>query len=194
MIFLSIAMYYFFFIYQKELEIKYDENNLTASDYTVQVENPPKNAIDPEEWREFFTKFSEKFVHSCTIVINNEDLVKALVRRRILHEQLKLCLPGVDIKDIKQFEALRPKIRKEVTSLLKKLEDIKERIVELSKDEKIDDVNQVFVTFETERGERRALKALSYGHLERTFNSKTIKFMGKVLKVSEPTEPTAIRW
>jgi len=211
MLFLVIAMYFMFFIYQKKLEVRFDEEELTASDYTVQVKNPPKDALDPEEWRTFFSKFSEKFVHSCTIVINNDSLVKSLVRRRILMRQLKILLPpGVDLKGDKA-EAFKSKIRKEVlplnvklgfsnnaSSLLKQIFDVEKKIIKLSKDEKIDEVNHVFVTFETENSQRKALETLSHGYLEKSLNRKRMatmpKFKNILLEINEPTEPTAVRW
>jgi hypothetical protein len=46
--------------YLSKLEIRYDEDNTSAPDYTVIVRNPPPEAYDPEEWRDFFERYSSK--------------------------------------------------------------------------------------------------------------------------------------
>jgi len=193
MLFIICAMYIMFFVTQKKLAIQYDEEELTASDYSVQVTHPPKRAINPDEWRDFFSQFGE--VNSCTVVLNNEKLVKALVTRRRFVDQLELVLPpGIDVKadeaEILKFKDAQP--------LMKKIKDIEAEIIELSKDKKIDEVINVFCTFETENSQRKALAALSCGYLQRTLNMKSMakipKFLDEHLVVQEPSEPTAIRW
>mmetsp|Transcript_35932 Transcript_35932/g.83825 ORF Transcript_35932/g.83825 Transcript_35932/m.83825 type:complete len:799 (+) Transcript_35932:803-3199(+) len=212
MIWVTIAMYLFFFVIQKKLYKEYDDTHLTTSDYAIEVKNPPKRAVDPNEWKDFFTQFSEKFVSSVTVVINNRDLVRTLVKRRLLLEQLKFMLPrGVDIKNI---ELLRSAIQKEVTpkwknmfqplgfchtplSLFKEIDDVEKVIRKLAKDEQIDDVKHVFVTFETTNGQKTALEALSFGLLDNFFNSKMSaipKFRDTYLKIEEAAEASAVRW
>ena len=39
---------------QKKLEIAFDESEQTASDYTVVVQDPDPDAVDPDEWKGFF--------------------------------------------------------------------------------------------------------------------------------------------
>ena len=46
--------------YLSKLEVRYDEDNTSAPDYTVIVRNPPKDAYDVEEWKNFFEKFATK--------------------------------------------------------------------------------------------------------------------------------------
>ena len=125
--------------------------------------------------------------------------------------QLKILLPpGVDLKGDKA-EAFKSKIREEAlplnvklgfsknaSSLLKQIFDVEKQIIKLSKDGKIDEVNHVFVTFETENSQRKALETLSHGCLEKSLNKKRVatmpKFKNVVLEINEPTEPTAVRW
>lgn len=40
--------------YLRRQEIAFDEDEQTAQDYSVRVTNPPPDATDPEEWRNFF--------------------------------------------------------------------------------------------------------------------------------------------
>jgi len=48
MLLIYVAMYLCFYVAQKKLEIKLDEDHLTASNYAIEVKNPPKNALNPE--------------------------------------------------------------------------------------------------------------------------------------------------
>jgi hypothetical protein len=41
-------------------EVRFDEDKVTSTDYSIIVKNPPKDAYDPDEWRDFFTQFAEK--------------------------------------------------------------------------------------------------------------------------------------
>ena len=59
--------------------------------------------------------------------------------------------------------------------------------------------HQVFVTFESEEGQRAALSSLSVGRIDAMMNSigslpSGAVFKDRVLKVGEPTEPNAVRW
>lgn len=59
------------------------------------------------------------------------------------------------------------------------------------------DVSRVFVTFETEEGQRAALSALSIGRFDIISNNKSKSgalFKDVVLNVGEPSEPSAVRW
>ena len=60
-------------------------------------------------------------------------------------------------------------------------------------------VCKVFVTFETEEGQRAALSALAIGRLDAMMGNKaacapSALFRGKILLVDEPAEPSAVRW
>jgi len=57
--FLSIA----FFVtsrYLRAREVRFDEDKVTTTDYSIMVKNPPPDAKDPDEWRDFFSQFAEK--------------------------------------------------------------------------------------------------------------------------------------
>mmetsp|Transcript_40019 Transcript_40019/g.93951 ORF Transcript_40019/g.93951 Transcript_40019/m.93951 type:complete len:713 (+) Transcript_40019:964-3102(+) len=204
MIVLTLAMYYFFFRLQKRLETYYDEENLTTQDYAIQVKNPPARSIDPDDWRDFFDPFSEEFVNSVTVVINNEDLVNALVERRVLIENLKFLLPAGTVlnedtkADIREKASCLFLCNDAPLKLLKKIDAVEERIAALADEDKIDEVTHVFVTFETELGKRNVMQAFSYGKLDRRFNTKRmeqiLQFRDRYLEIDEPAEPSAVRW
>jgi hypothetical protein len=66
--------------YQRRLELHYDESVLTASDFSVQVDKPPADATDPDEWKEFFSQFGP--VGYVTVVLHNSELLHKLQQRR----------------------------------------------------------------------------------------------------------------
>lgn len=46
--------------YLSKLEVRFDEDNTRPTDYTLVVRNPPNDAYDVEEWRDFFERFASK--------------------------------------------------------------------------------------------------------------------------------------
>ena len=57
--------------------------------------HPPKDARDPTEWKQFFEKASGGgHVTVCTIALDNEDLVRALLTRRMKLMHLEMMLPS----------------------------------------------------------------------------------------------------
>ncbi|KAI2492655.1 hypothetical protein MHU86_21895 [Fragilaria crotonensis] len=71
--------------------INLDNASLTTTDYAVEVRNPPKDARDPDEWKQFFDQFGQ--VASITVALDNEELVRALLLRRTLMSKLEDLLP-----------------------------------------------------------------------------------------------------
>jgi len=88
-----------FVSYQNQVEVRLDEGKTSASDYSILISNPPDDAVDPEEWREFFdgllgelTGEKQQQVTLCTIALNNHRLLKNLVQRRKDLKLLKTLL------------------------------------------------------------------------------------------------------
>jgi hypothetical protein len=68
-------------MYQKRMEIKYDEDEQTAQDYSIVITNPPHDANDPEEWRKFFhDNFNGAHTTTCTIAGKSRKCFAALSR------------------------------------------------------------------------------------------------------------------
>jgi len=59
-----------FMRYLSKKEVRFDEDNTSAPDYSIVVRNPPPDAIDPDEWRDFFDTFSDKAVTVCTVALS----------------------------------------------------------------------------------------------------------------------------
>lgn len=195
------ATWLFFFVflagmsmYLRAREIRFDEDKLTSSDYSVLVKNPPADALDPEEWRDFFEQFSEKQVTVVTIHLNNEEMLKKLYMRRVHRDNLRRLLPkGTDLDDedavrvavdthVRERDA-EPKgcfgllLEYAVFKLLRKFgmmleaEQLVEMVYDLTFEIKqlqteTYRASKVFVTFETEEGMRSALSALSASKMD----------------------------
>ena len=215
--------------YQRKKEVRFDEDKSTATDYSIKVCNPPPDAYDPDVWKDFFETFSEKQVTVVTVALNNEELLNALVMRRIFRNKLRQLLPpNVNLDDEAEVEReinahvvkresqergcfekmfwclVVPLLRLPpfhmfhyAETLVEKIDFWTNKVKELQ--ERKYHVTNVFVTFETEEGQRSALAALKVGSIDlaRQRSHKIgphALFHGRILKIVVPAEPNAIRW
>jgi hypothetical protein len=184
---------------QRKAEIVFDEAIQTASDYSIKISNPPPDALDPEEWRQFFLRYADnkRGVVMVTIAIDNAPLLKALIRRRQKLQQLAYMLPpGTDMTDsIQVWNLIFTTARKpwlsylylatDATKLWHDVQQLEEEIRGLVQ-QKYKAV-AVFVTFDTERSQRDALHALSMGKVHIWYNALDRNRFGRggVLQVRE---------
>jgi hypothetical protein len=194
---------------------------------SVGINNPPPDAVDPEEWRQFFDQFADSQVTVVTIALDNEDLVRRMVNRRVFQNQLRMKLPkDIDLEDKTAVRAAVGEIIRNqaeiekgcfgrlldcavfpllnvlnmflpVDKLADKIDVLTDEIKELQG--RKFNATQVYVTFESEEGQRTALAALTVGKFDILLNrtsavSQGNLFQGRILQVSEPEEPNAIRW
>jgi len=216
-IFVAVAVFWACYR-QINMEIKYDEAEQSASDYSITVDNPPRDAYDPVEWKTFFesnfvSKDGDNVHATCvTVVLNNQILVDKLVRRKKLllamelnlmqgktFDQYDLESAVVDSMPVARWKMLI--CRAKDGQLMKtEIDTITEEIKELQKEQY--DVSQIFVTFEHEVSQRNVLEALivakSAIHLNKTdvhSENSGYLFRGKhLLSVYEPEYPSDIRW
>ena len=184
--------------YQKQRELQYDEQILTAQDYSIVVYNPPLDATAPQEWKEFFEQFGA--VVYVTVALDNETLVDALVKRRALLQKAGYKLPGFEDKvPLQEFPA---NLRDEHPLMYRNFQKAQAKChnLLLGKDY---DATSIFVTFETELAQRKALEALMVSKVAIATNDATaltalpesLKFRGTlVLDITEADEPSVIRW
>ena len=186
----------------------------TAQDYSIRINNPPRDAKDPEEWRKFFENaFEGSHITVLTIAVDNDILVKTLVERREIYRKIENGLePGTSMSNLNlaYLAAKEEEERSWFGNLLAMvapgLPEMYARYVALSAKvqgmAQLDfPVTNVFVIFETETAQRQVLEKLSVGTLY-VYRNKTTKlpdpkylFRGNlVLDVSEPDEPSSIRW
>jgi hypothetical protein len=207
MLFVCLALYVLAKV-SRYKEVKFDEASRTTTDYSVEVVNPPKDAKDVDEWKEFFAQFG----HVCviTVALDNEELLQKLIERRSLVYALEKIQPlgvEIDLKDIasavktalpvpcywKLFGTL------DAETIQKRIASIDEMIdTDLSKREY--GVSNVFVIFVEEKAQQNTLQALQVPALQLYRNNTSILarnnvFRGKhLLHVMEPTEPSSVRW
>lgn len=218
-----------FNMYLRAREVRFDEDKVTTSDYTVLVKNPPEDAKDPNEWRDFFQKFASDGdkVTTVTVALDNQDLIGRLATRRVYRENLRLKLTS-DV-DLDNDEAVLLAIDKynqelaeqplgfigcilkciapffKIVGMMLTADELYENITRLTGEikelqEKEYYASKVFVTFETENGQRTALTALNVGVADQRANRLGSRppdchFRGElILDVQEPAEPSAIRY
>ncbi len=199
--------------FMRKEEIKFDEDEQTAQDYSVQIKNPPPDAKNPDEWRAFFKEnFDGAEVVVCTCAVENDLLVKALVERREVVRTIHAMQPEhstalLDIaKSAAHIERQRGLMARFMAKIVPGIPEYYSRLVALKG--KVEGLAQleypvtnIFVTFETEQAQRQVLKALSVGYKNATKNNASALsdpkhlFRGKhVLDVAEPEEPNTIVW
>jgi hypothetical protein len=198
--------------YLKHQEIQFDEDEQTAQDYSVQISNPPADARDPDEWKKFFQETcGGAHATVVTIAVDNDLLVRTLVERRErLSTISNMQEPGTSMKmlDLARVAAAEERGRNIWARLFAMvapgIPEHFSRLVAL--DAKVEGLAQldypvtnVFITFETEKDQRKVLSSLSVGSLAshrndaKALSDPKYLFRGQyVLNVSEPD--VSIEW
>jgi hypothetical protein len=207
MLFMCLALYVLAKV-SRYKEVNLDDASQTTTDYSVEVANPPKDAKDVEEWKDFFGQFGH--VTAITIALDNNDLLQMLMERRSLINALEQIQPlgvEVDLKDIASAVKTASPIpwywklygTLDAETIHKRIASIDEMIdKDLSKREY--EVSNVFVIFDEEKAQQHALQALQVPALPLYRNNTSILasnhvFRGKhLLHVMEPPEPSSVRW
>lgn len=178
-------------------EVVFDEAAQTTSDYSIQVLDPPSGDYDPDEWASFFSQFGR--VAAVTVAVDNEALTDVLIARRALLKRLTGRLPldfAFDKYDLAAaVRAAAPLVWYEKLTattapaqLYSKIMEYDEQVKELMNTHY--DVASVFVTFDKEHYQRKALSRIS----SRSTDDKLL-FKGlHKLRIVEPKEPNSIRW
>ncbi|CAJ1969146.1 unnamed protein product [Cylindrotheca closterium] len=190
----------------------FDEDEQTAQDYSIRISNPPKTAIDPDQWYDFFYKNFNAKAAVVTCAVENDLLIKTLVERRECTRLIEMALGPEESTEDNNLAKIAAKIERDRNALDRWIARISAGMPELysrlvTLDAKVKGLAQldyhvtnVFVTFETEEDQRRVLSELSVGFWQSQINDrkavpKEYLFDGeRVLYVSEPDEPSAIRW
>ena len=199
--------------YQKKWEVVFEEDEETAHDYSVVIQNPPEDASDANEWKEYFEKNFNARVAVVTIGIDNDLLVRTLVERREVLRSLELALePGasLDVLTLARISSKIEKGRNVLQSIFRqvvhgipeffgRLTVLTSRVQGLAQQDY--KVRNVFITFEKESTRLRILNEFAIGTLELNGymnkdnqGNKRLKFRDKMLKVRQPDEPATIRW
>ena len=200
--------------YLDRMEVAFDEDEQTAQDYSIVIQNPPGDATDPNEWRAFFKdNFDGAHVTACTIAVDNDLLVRSLVERREILRKIEmmlepgtsldtLTLAGIAAKELRHrrvIQHIMASLSPGVPELFGQVVVLNARVQGLAQQDY--PATKVFITFETEAGQRRVLSALNYGSRDVSKNKIAAAketqhlFRGELLlSVSEPDEPNTVRW
>ena len=195
-------------LYQRRKQVTFDEQEQTAQDYSIEITNPPADATEPEEWQEFFESRFGGHVTCCTVTINNDLLIKALVERREVLSHLEEKLKdGTMIDPLKLSELAakeehnrlcKSRLSPGMPELVGRLIVLNARIQGLAQQEYR--ATRVFCTFETESIQVQVLYKMAVGTFTSSRNrthkiNSNLLFRGEhVLHVREPEEPNCIRW
>jgi len=215
LIFVILAVYLINYL-QRKHAVDFDKNEQTSTDYSIKVNNPPSTAQDPDSWKRFFeSAFKDITVNVCTVAINNQGLVRALIDRRKFLVALEDMLPrekNLDVNDLKNSakECRVPLLKKIfccgcnsperlVAKIQEKEIEIVEQVTALRKE---CSVTSVFVTFDTEQSQRTVLEELTVARRDEkdVIQEKLFCYkqgdeqIGRVLRIVEPDEPSSIRW
>lgn len=198
--FVLVAVFCFMFT-QKKRATEFDEAEQSSSDYSIVITNSPNNAKDPEIWKEFFeSKFKDVHVSACTIALNNDLLINTLVRRRKLLLQLQDIFPVEESFDENDLDNVVEKcppvpawkkwfcLGSDAKDIHNTIRNVEKQIRKLSQNDY--NVSNVFVTFETQHAQQKVLESMSVPILRKYSSSNELKFEGKVLRVSRPSEPS----
>ena len=198
--------------YLKRKVNDFDLAEQTANDYSIVVLNPPEDAFDVNEWKEFFESAAEDVhVTLCSVILDNHELINALMKRRQLLLKIQNRLPfGVkfEFDEVDKFidKCVEPSwitkkllFQKSSKEIQKEIEQLRKDIAKFSK--KDYKVSSVYITLETEEVQRTLLTKLDTS-IFRAVNQRIPSdypqeclFRKKLLlRVEEPDEPESIRW
>jgi len=199
-------------LFQRRKQIAFDEQEQTAQDYSIEIYNPPGDATEPEEWKEFFESRFGGHLTCCTVTIDNDLLVRALAERREvlfrIEEHLKegsglntlsLSEHAGNVEHNRHFlSRLKSRLSPDIPELVWRLSVLNARIQGLAQLEYR--ATRVFCTFETEGAQRHILSQMTVGSIAAMRNNThkvnpNLLFRGElVLHVREAEEPSTIRW
>lgn len=207
-------------LHLKHQEVLFDEKQQTAQDYSIKINDPPPDALDPKDWRKYFDEqFDGAQATVVTVVVNNDLLVQALIKRRIILQKIAarfkkgestrlLHVAKVAAEEERGRTALkrwavRFGLSSGVTELYVELVAQNARIQALAQLEY--KATKVYVSFETEADQRHVLTKLSVGRVPAKKNDVTCVsdpkylFKGKggekyVVHAVEAEEPNTVHW
>lgn len=99
MLFLLPTIYIFLGYYLDNHANEFDEDEQTAQDYSICIKFPPPESRNPRKWRNYFEEtFPGVEVVAVSCNLNNDLLVKALVKRREVLRRMEVYLErGTDM-------------------------------------------------------------------------------------------------
>jgi hypothetical protein len=123
MMFLLPTIYFWLGWYLNKHAVKFDEDEQSAQDYSIIIKHPPPDATNPRKWRKYFeSTFPGVEVIAVTCNVNNDLLVKALVKRREVLRRMEVYLDSgtdMDIDNLALLAAMEAKNRSKYFGAMK---------------------------------------------------------------------------
>lgn len=139
------------------------------------------------------------------MALKNEELIKLLLQKYRLKNKIRNLLPLTVEFDENKLEEMVEKCQtpsflerlfccaQSGEKLHKKILSINTQIENMLQQPDFD-VSNVFVTFETEEMQRVVLQYMKAPKFRHDLVDEEMKFEGEVLSLTEPDEPSSIRW
>ncbi|KAJ1451729.1 hypothetical protein M885DRAFT_529166 [Pelagophyceae sp. CCMP2097] len=198
---------------QATFEARIDDARQTPSDYSIVVSNPPEHVLDPEAYRSFFAGEWQDDVVAVTLSKNNGEVLTLLAERRAFADDVRdFDAAGTADVSLGIFSRLvQPFLYPYGLLMTRSYAEAQLAAGEVPLRAIFADCaaggnklkpDRVFVTFNTEAMQRRALETFAVSEGLRLWSNLTgieseripVAFEGVVLKVSQPVEPTEIFW
>jgi hypothetical protein len=181
---------------------KTDDRHPTALSYSVCVHSPEKDAVDPDEWADFFSRWGD--VAAVTIALNNGKLMNALADQMHIHEMITSFENGY--RPVFELNWLPNGIRqrlqpfgvcKDAEFWRKAALEVKVKLHERVVQKYLP--NKIFVSFNRELDRRNCLRDLKCGSVSAYLDLAKIpmqhKFRGiHVVHCTSPVEPEYVIW
>jgi len=202
---------------QERVEDVYDKGEQTAVNHTLLINNPPHDATSPEEWRNYFlASFQGAHVTCCTVVMDNDLLMRCLIKRREVMTKIRARLPPDIPQTYNELARVAAEVEfgrglfrrmfmrlascvglEEMPELFGRLVVLNGKIIGLAQQKYRS--TKVFVTFETEKTKNEVLERLEVGFWKRwrRDSSSVEKYLFRnevILNVGICEDPSAIRW
>jgi hypothetical protein len=206
--------------YRKKVSTAIDLQQQTAQDYSIRVHNPPRDADDVNEWRDFFQEFGD--VVNVTVCKNNGSLMRALGEAKLVEQELETAKTEtphsfpLNLSCVLNVVQMAGFLLDEQYWLRRKLRG-KRALRKLCREDNLVlqyHVTNVFVSFDKEHAQRTCLEQMAAGLTKTTTGGRCLGavcasccatsvdptaqsklFRGSVqLDLSEPEEPSEILW
>jgi hypothetical protein len=186
---------------QKEAK-NLNRKTVTASDFTICVQNLPSNNTTESQLAEHFEKVTREKVADVNLALDNEAEITLFLKRGVLTKKRYDCVQKIrylkTMKNLYSEEVIDEQLLSKLLKERKRLGDMiqkkdEERIAYLNPHPR---VLQAFVTFETETGFIKAVAAyqLRWFRSLFCFYPKHLLFLGRRLRVTQAPDPSTILW
>ena len=188
-------------LFQKNEAINLNRSTVTASDYTLRVQNLPRDSTEAE-LAAHFSGVTEDAVAAVHIAYRNGKEIKQYFKRGKLMRKRFNRLQRLRFEKTKQNSCKETKKeQRRINNLLKERDELTS-MIQMRDDERIKLVDskpqviQAFVTFETEEGLVKAVSAYqqNWFRVVCCCYPNHLLFKGMRLHVSQSPEPSTIVW